>query len=173
MQLQRTKTGIISNRRPTEAIRLQEPTTTEVSPKYSLLSMAKRQAARQGLYAAFYRGPVITSEDIIVEDMPLPVHQESHERQPKKKRKLDEKQQSHSMETTKSPPAPPPVLNESSLSAMDKAERKRLKREGKEARRKAKELAMAWMKHAPCSEPSLQERPPKKKRKRTEGINES
>lgn len=66
--LHRTTTGILSNRRP--ASESGTPTTTSGSttpnpnptahpPSSSLLVIAKREAAKRGLYARFFRGPVL------------------------------------------------------------------------------------------------------------------
>ncbi|TFK40529.1 hypothetical protein BDQ12DRAFT_733762 [Crucibulum laeve] len=58
----RTATGILSNRRPIDGTPAASGTTTpnfEQGPKYSLLTTAKRDAARRGLYAKFFKGPVL------------------------------------------------------------------------------------------------------------------
>jgi hypothetical protein len=62
-----TRTGIISNRRPTE---LQRISTGEVITHQSgrtgldLLVLAKREAARRELYSRFYRGGVVHQERV-------------------------------------------------------------------------------------------------------------
>ncbi|EIW81026.1 hypothetical protein CONPUDRAFT_90090 [Coniophora puteana RWD-64-598 SS2] len=64
--LHRTQTGIISNRRPvlgTPASGLSTPSETNDGPQLSLVAMAKREAARRGLYSRFFRGPVLGPDD--------------------------------------------------------------------------------------------------------------
>lgn len=70
LSLQKTKTGIISNRRPTagtpalsgsatpngEASSSSSGTST---PRLSVMAMAKQQAAKRMLYSMFFRGPVL------------------------------------------------------------------------------------------------------------------
>ncbi|EJD45661.1 hypothetical protein AURDEDRAFT_184598 [Auricularia subglabra TFB-10046 SS5] len=70
----RTKTGIISNRRPTSTCTtpgdatpdlVSDATTSSSSSagsQLSIMAQAKREAAKRALYARFYRGPVIKSE---------------------------------------------------------------------------------------------------------------
>ncbi|EMD39807.1 hypothetical protein CERSUDRAFT_121987 [Gelatoporia subvermispora B] len=67
--LQRTKTGIISNRRPktgTSALSgSATPTTADSSgmtPRYSVMAAAKQEAARRTLYSMFFRGPILGSD---------------------------------------------------------------------------------------------------------------
>ncbi|KIJ64550.1 hypothetical protein HYDPIDRAFT_28490 [Hydnomerulius pinastri MD-312] len=63
LPLKRTATGIISNRRPT----LGTPASGSVTPdsdattthRLSLIAIAKREAAKRGLYSRFFRGPVL------------------------------------------------------------------------------------------------------------------
>lgn len=65
LQLKRTLTGIISNRRPlsgTPASGLSTP-DTDTFPRSSVITIAKREAARKGLYSRFFRGPTLTSDD--------------------------------------------------------------------------------------------------------------
>ncbi|CAE6459902.1 hypothetical protein RSOLAG22IIIB_01736 [Rhizoctonia solani] len=62
-QLHRTQTGILSNRRP---VTLPTPSSSK-SPtpppcSASIISLAKKEAARRTLYSRFLRGPVITQE---------------------------------------------------------------------------------------------------------------
>ncbi|KDN51893.1 hypothetical protein RSAG8_00444, partial [Rhizoctonia solani AG-8 WAC10335] len=63
--LHRTQTGILSNRRPTT---LPTPSSSK-SPtpppaSTSIISLAKKEAARRTLYSRFLRGPVITQETL-------------------------------------------------------------------------------------------------------------
>ncbi|KAG5638710.1 hypothetical protein H0H81_010692 [Sphagnurus paluster] len=61
----RTTTGILSNRRPVTGVSATTSGTStpdEYVPK-NLLSRAKREAARKGLYARFFRGPVLGPDD--------------------------------------------------------------------------------------------------------------
>jgi hypothetical protein len=62
--LKRTTTGIISNRRPAIGVSAtptpaDEPPQAAAPTSFNLLAAAKRAAARQHLYAFFYRGPVL------------------------------------------------------------------------------------------------------------------
>ncbi|KAH9936176.1 uncharacterized protein B0H18DRAFT_926227 [Fomitopsis serialis] len=68
VELQRTKTGIISNRRPKTGAPALSGTTTpdsqasgsgSVTPRLSLMATAKQEAAKRMLYASFFRGPVL------------------------------------------------------------------------------------------------------------------
>lgn len=61
--LQRTVTGILSNRRPTSGTPATSGTSTPQTahPRLSLFAIARRDAVRRDLYARFYRGPVIIS----------------------------------------------------------------------------------------------------------------
>ncbi|KAG8935542.1 hypothetical protein FRC02_007686 [Tulasnella sp. 418] len=67
--IQRTHTGIISHRRPhinssgsCTPIMVNGPESGSVTPKLSVMALARREAAKRGLYSRFYRGPIITSE---------------------------------------------------------------------------------------------------------------
>ncbi|KAF8555703.1 hypothetical protein OG21DRAFT_1496065 [Imleria badia] len=65
--LRRTTTGIISNRRPVSGTPVS--TSGSATPsldadvRLSLLATAKREAAKRGLYARFFRGPVLGPDD--------------------------------------------------------------------------------------------------------------
>ncbi|GJE88279.1 hypothetical protein PsYK624_043620 [Phanerochaete sordida] len=70
---QKTKTGIISNRRPTSgtpalsgtATPSEDPSASSSgtsTPRLSVLAAAKQQAARRMLYSMFFRGPVLGTE---------------------------------------------------------------------------------------------------------------
>ncbi|KZP33468.1 hypothetical protein FIBSPDRAFT_847394 [Athelia psychrophila] len=63
--LKRTSTGILSNRRPaTGCMPDSGSTTPEVeTPRFSLLSNAKREAAKRGLYSRFFKGPILGPTD--------------------------------------------------------------------------------------------------------------
>ncbi|CDO71698.1 hypothetical protein BN946_scf184915.g42 [Trametes cinnabarina] len=73
VDLKRTATGIISNRRPLAGTPVLSGATTpsdpqasscsSAVPQLSLMAAAKQQAARRMLYSMFYRGPVLASED--------------------------------------------------------------------------------------------------------------
>lgn len=72
LSLQRTKTGIISNRRPvcgTSASGTTTPkdvisssTSGSSTPRLSLMAAARQEAARRTLYSMFSRGPVLGAE---------------------------------------------------------------------------------------------------------------
>ena len=57
----RTATGILSNRRPVSGTAADSGATTPESdtPRPSLFTNAKREAAKRGLYSKFFRGPVL------------------------------------------------------------------------------------------------------------------
>ncbi|KAI6114215.1 hypothetical protein F5141DRAFT_1291029 [Pisolithus sp. B1] len=65
LDIKRTSTGIISNRRPAAGTPTSESasgTATPdlyVGPKLSLIAAAKREAVKRGLYSRFFRGPVL------------------------------------------------------------------------------------------------------------------
>lgn len=65
--LRRTTTGIISNRRPVSGTPASTSGSTTPTPtadvSLSLLATAKREAAKRGLYARFFRGPVLGPDD--------------------------------------------------------------------------------------------------------------
>ncbi|QRW27018.1 hypothetical protein RhiXN_01613 [Rhizoctonia solani] len=63
IQVQRTHTGILSNRRPTSLPTPSSSKSPSPSPG-SILSLAKKEAARRALYSRFLRGPVITQENL-------------------------------------------------------------------------------------------------------------
>ncbi|KAF7298930.1 hypothetical protein MIND_00841000 [Mycena indigotica] len=74
--LHRTATGILSNRRPAISLSSDSGATTPDPPddasqqRFSLLVTAKRAAARKGLYARFFRGPVLgpDTESVVGEE---------------------------------------------------------------------------------------------------------
>nr|GAT60139.1 predicted protein [Mycena chlorophos] len=131
--LKRTSTGILSNRRPATGT-LADPdsgattpnleSSDAATPRFSLLVTAKREAARKGLYARFYRGPVLgpgSSETTQVVEVVEVVAErlEVDERPPKKKRKV--------------------VFEEEKEEEEARRERRRLKKAAKEEKRAAKE----------------------------------
>lgn len=72
-EIKRTATGIISNRRPMTGVSV--PTSgastqgiSEGNPRLTLLSIAKRDAARTSLYAKFLRGPILgpDADDVVL-----------------------------------------------------------------------------------------------------------
>ena len=71
--LTRTSTGLISNKRPiigtpaSSGCSTPTPSTTAQLPRTNLLAIAKRESARKGLYARFFRGPILGPE-ILSED---------------------------------------------------------------------------------------------------------
>ncbi|KAI6106336.1 hypothetical protein EDD16DRAFT_1524025 [Pisolithus croceorrhizus] len=133
LNIKRTSTGIISNRRPATGTPTSESasgTATPdlyVGPKLSLIAAAKREAVKRGLYSRFFRGPVLgpdndpctcptsaTSASLasvaLPEITPQPVEKKTKRRRP-----------------------------EGSLETKEERERKRLRRERKEARRLSRE----------------------------------
>ncbi|KAI0352641.1 hypothetical protein OH77DRAFT_1428362 [Trametes cingulata] len=74
VELKRTATGIISNRRPLSGTPALSGATTpsdsqagsssgDATPQLGLMAAAKQQAARRMLYAMFYRGPVLATDE--------------------------------------------------------------------------------------------------------------
>ncbi|KAG2757947.1 hypothetical protein P692DRAFT_20948033 [Suillus brevipes Sb2] len=65
LQLKRTPTGIISNRRPLSGTPASGISTsdTDTCPHTSIMTIAKREAARKGLYSRFFRGPTLAPDD--------------------------------------------------------------------------------------------------------------
>ncbi|EPQ54459.1 hypothetical protein GLOTRDRAFT_93964 [Gloeophyllum trabeum ATCC 11539] len=66
----RTRTGIISNRRPVDGTPAASGTATPDSapsdssmPRVSLLTLARREAVKRGLYSMFFRGPVLGPDE--------------------------------------------------------------------------------------------------------------
>ena len=74
LELKRTTTGILSNRRPLigtpassgTATPSSDSTSTSTS-RLSLMALAKKEAARRGLYSRFFKGPVIGPDDVETE----------------------------------------------------------------------------------------------------------
>ncbi|KAK0504082.1 hypothetical protein EDD18DRAFT_1131940 [Armillaria luteobubalina] len=68
LTLKRTTTGILCNRRPLGGTVVSSSGTStpdsHLMPRLSLLAMAKREAAKRGLYARFFRGPVLGPDTI-------------------------------------------------------------------------------------------------------------
>jgi len=69
----KTRTGIISNRRPIVGSPVDSGCTTPSTsssgtntPRMSVMAAAKQEAARRVLYSMFYRGPVMKSEDQVL-----------------------------------------------------------------------------------------------------------
>ncbi|KAG2338508.1 hypothetical protein BDR05DRAFT_969208 [Suillus weaverae] len=130
LQLKRTATGIISNRRPlsgTPASGISTP-DSDSYPRTSVMTIAKREAARKGLYSRFFRGPTLTPDDpsnLSSPPAPSPLH--SADPTPEREiapqtdvpsRKENTKQKSSELLETRE----------------QRRERKRLKREKKEKR---------------------------------------
>ncbi|CAE6438844.1 unnamed protein product [Rhizoctonia solani] len=64
-QVRRTQTGILSNRRPTNLPTPSSSKSPSPPPSSgSIISLAKKEAARRVLYSRFLRGPVITQETL-------------------------------------------------------------------------------------------------------------
>jgi hypothetical protein len=57
--IDRTSTGIISNKPKAVGLSALETLTASKSTGMSVLSLAKRESARRGLYSRFFRGPVL------------------------------------------------------------------------------------------------------------------
>ncbi|KAF9019191.1 hypothetical protein BDZ89DRAFT_1020975 [Hymenopellis radicata] len=78
--LKRTTTGILSNKRPIDGIPATPDPSGSSTPisstapiqRLSLLSMAKREAAKRGLYSKFFRGPVLGPDPSVTLPSPSP-----------------------------------------------------------------------------------------------------
>ncbi|KAG2361499.1 hypothetical protein BDR07DRAFT_1461387 [Suillus spraguei] len=126
LQIKRTSTGIISNRRPllgTPASGISTP-DLDSYPRTSVMTIAKREAARQGLYSRFFRGPTLSPDDPIKSSSPAP--SSLHSADPTLQREIAP--QTNCKESTK----------RKSLELLEtreeRRERKRLKREKKNKR---------------------------------------
>ncbi|KAG6837194.1 hypothetical protein H0H93_013421 [Arthromyces matolae] len=76
-EMKRTKTGILSNRRPVAGVSAATsgsttPDSSDGNTRLNLLSIAKRNAARTNLYAKFYRGPVLGPDDDVLSKITSP-----------------------------------------------------------------------------------------------------
>lgn len=92
-EFKRTTTGILSNRRPVTGTPADSSGTTTPDaaqlPRSSLMSIAKREAAKRGLYARFFRGPILGPDSLENDKIKLNVSEGSiMEFIPKKKRKV-------------------------------------------------------------------------------------
>ncbi|CAE6482865.1 unnamed protein product [Rhizoctonia solani] len=125
VQLHRTRTGILSNRRPT-ALPTPSSSKSPTPPpsSASIISLAKKEAARRTLYSRFLRGPVITQETLD-SNSPISVTTTSAD--------------SGTTPTSKSltPPASP--ATDSATAIQPPTDDKQLKKAEKAARRLAKE----------------------------------
>lgn len=138
LQLKRTTTGIISNRRPlsgTPATGISTP-DSDTYLRTSVMTIAKREAARKGLYSRFFRGPMLTPDDpsnLSSSPAPSPLHSAD----PTPGREIAPQTDVPSgKESTKR------KLSELLETREQRRERKRLKREKKE-KRAAKRTAKA------------------------------
>ncbi|OJA12091.1 hypothetical protein AZE42_03443 [Rhizopogon vesiculosus] len=127
LQLKRTATGIISNRRPISGTPASASETStpdsDPYPRASVITIAKREAARKGLYSRFFRGPVLAPDIPSNLESPLtlsPIHSADH---------TPERQivpHTHAPSTKESIKRTPLQTKE------ERRERRRLKRERKE-----------------------------------------
>ncbi|KAJ8595267.1 hypothetical protein M405DRAFT_381512 [Rhizopogon salebrosus TDB-379] len=134
LQLKRTATGIISNRRPVSGTPASGTSTpdSDAYPHASVISIAKREAARKGLYSRFFRGPILAPDD--PSNLPSPLasslmHSPDH----------TPERDSDALGTTESTKQTSSQLLETKE---ERRERKRLKRERRE-KKAAKKKAMA------------------------------
>jgi len=68
--IDRTSTGIISNKPQKVGLSVLETLTASKSTRMSVMSLAKRESARRGLYSQFFRGPILgpdTEESQVLE----------------------------------------------------------------------------------------------------------
>ncbi|KAI0052699.1 hypothetical protein FA95DRAFT_1553357 [Auriscalpium vulgare] len=132
-ELRRTSTGILSTRRPVAGTPATSGTTTPASAgsdasssRLSLMSIAKREAAKRGLYSRFFRGPIIGPDDVETEMVMSEIVAtavQPHDAVPKKtaKRKGKERETDVSV---------------AGADDLAKAERKRQRKEAKEAEKR-------------------------------------
>ncbi|KAG6842001.1 hypothetical protein C0991_004492 [Blastosporella zonata] len=91
-EIKRTTTGIMSNRRPVTGVSAttsgtSTPDASDENPRLSLLSVAKRNAARSSLYARFFRGPILGPDDDSSTPTPIPPNDvEADKRKDKERR---------------------------------------------------------------------------------------
>ncbi|KAI6041395.1 hypothetical protein EDC04DRAFT_3089159 [Pisolithus marmoratus] len=169
LDIKRTSTGIISNRRPVTGTPSSESasgTATPdlyVGPKLSLIAAAKREAVKRGLYSRFFRGPVLgpDNDSSTCTTTATSTSPTSSESTPQPAEKKSKRRRSEGSPETKE----------------ERRERKRLKRERKEARRLKKETkaeAVESLRHHDIaaegtdvspSERGLRLKPSKKKQK--------
>jgi len=78
VSIKRTATGIFSTTRPIDGTPATSGTITPIdddrettTPRLSLMAMAKRDAAKHGLYSRFFRGPVLGPETLAEEERRL------------------------------------------------------------------------------------------------------
>ena len=134
----RTTTGILSNRRPVSGTPASTSGSTtpnadaDAQGRLSLLATAKREAAKRGLYARFFRGPVLGPDDAASQVAPLSCSSESSESivTPVPEHVVDTKKRNRKSEET------------GKAETEERRERKRLKKERKVARA-AKKAAKA------------------------------
>jgi nucleolar protein TMA23 len=138
LELKRTTTGIISNRRPlsgTPASGISTPDSDTYS-RTSVITIAKREAAKKGLYSRFFRGPILGPDDPINLSSP-PAPSPLHCPYPTSEREIAPQTDApNRKEGTKR------KLSELLETRDQRRERKRLKREKKE-KRAAKRAAKA------------------------------
>lgn len=143
LQLKRTPTGIISNRRPLSGTPASGTSTsdTDTYPRTSIMTIAKREAARKGLYSRFFRGPTLAPDDpsnLPPSPAPSPLHSADP---------IPEREIAPQTDVTSKKESTKRKSSELLESREQRRERKRLKREMKE-KKSAKRAAKA-MKEKP------------------------
>jgi len=130
LQLKRTATGIISNRRPISGTPASASGTStpdsDTYPRASVMTIAKREAARKGLYSRFFRGPILAPDVPSNLELPLassPMHSADHTPERQIVPHTHAPSTKESIKRTSSP-----LLE----TKEERRERKRLKRERKE-----------------------------------------
>lgn len=133
-QLDRTITGIISNRPQKLGTPVLSGTSTpDINPGPSIMALAKREAARRGLYAMFFRGPVLGPDldEEVVQELATKaeiIPTTSGEGKERKRKSNAEKEAAREEKRLRRE------------ARQVKRERKALKAEGEIKRKKAKEL---------------------------------
>lgn len=139
-ELQRTKTGIISNRRPKTGTSALSGTVTPSSaasgsstPRLSVMAAAKQEAARRVLYASFFRGPIIGFNDDVALQAETQVDTEIRSKYAEPSAAAGETKEKKEKKKRKRESSPVPLEAVGTESKEDKAERKRREREQKQA----------------------------------------
>ncbi|KAH7928448.1 hypothetical protein BV22DRAFT_1044674 [Leucogyrophana mollusca] len=147
----RTATGIISNRRPITGTPASGVTTpdSDTTLRLSLISAAKREAAKKGLYSRFFRGPILGPDDdastttvvnvTVVEEVVQIARQTPEET--KVERRERKRLKAEAKEAKKNAKAKKRKCEELLETEEERSQRKRLKKEMK----KAKKLALAGL----------------------------
>ncbi|KAJ7069690.1 hypothetical protein C8F01DRAFT_1113613 [Mycena amicta] len=154
--LNRTSTGILSNRRPATGTLADTSgaTTPDLEAnvsQFSLLVFAKREAARRGLYSRFFRGPVLGPVETRDEERVVVAPSDIAEEPVKKRRKVGDGD------------------GEAKEDKEARRERRRIKKAVKELKRQEKEAKRARKKAAAGKDSGDEAKTEKQERGRSKG----